>query len=82
MEEGEEVKTVIAVGEPGQDLALTHAILDCEAGRSFSSPSDITDLVDIHEYDEAEEDKAEVLHHLLEQNTELAEIKGFRFIHG
>ena len=47
--QGEEVKTIIAVGKRGQDLALTQAILDCEGKRSFSAPADITELVHVHE---------------------------------
>ena len=66
LKEDKEVETVVAIGKPCQDLALTHAILDGEAGRGFGPPADIAELVDIHEDDKAEKDETEVLDHLPE----------------
>ena len=81
LEDAEEVLAVKAVGCAGQDLALTHAIGNGEAGRYLVVVTDLAELVEIDKHNESEEDEADH-HHLAEENGEVAEIKGLRFILG
>ena len=53
LEDGEEVLTVVTVGESSQDLPLADPIADSEAGGDCRVPSDIGELVDIHIYDDS-----------------------------
>ena len=53
LEDVKEVIAVKAVGEACQDLALTDAIADAEAGRDFSAKTNIGELLNIHEDDES-----------------------------
>ena len=81
LQDVKELITIKAVGESCQDLALTHAVADCEAGRNFSTETDIGELLDVHEDDEPQKDGAELERHLVEEEGELANIEGLALIH-
>ena len=81
LEDAEEVLAVKAVGSAGQDLALSHAIGNGEAGGDLVVVADIAELVEIDEDDESEENEADH-HHLTKEDGEVAEIKSLRFILG
>ena len=82
LEDLEELMAVVAVDEPGQDLALADSVANAEAGTDFTSKLDIGELVDVDENNEPEEDRAELQGQLAEQYGELANIKCFSFVHG
>ena len=81
LEDAEEVLAVKAVGSAGQDLALTHAIGNGEAGGDLVVVADIAELVEIDKDDKSEENEADH-HHLTKEDGEVAEIKSLRFILG
>ena len=81
LEDVEEFITIETVGKPGQDLALADAIADSEAGRDFSTKSDVGELLDVHVDNESEEDGAELERHLMEEHGEPTNIKGLTLVH-
>ena len=81
LEDAEEVLAVKAVGSAGQDLALTHAIGNGEAGRYLVVVTNLAELIEIDKHNESEEDEADH-HHLLEEDGESTEIKRLGFILG
>ena len=77
-----EFEAVVAIGKPSQNFTLADPITDGKARGQLSVPSDIAVLMYIHEDDETEKHKAQVLHHLSEQDRKSAEIEGLSLIHG
>ena len=77
----EELVAVKTIGKSRQDLALADTIANSEAGRYFSTKSNVGELADIHVDDEPHEDGAELGKHLTEEDRKLADIKGFTFVH-
>ena len=67
---------------PRKDLALANPVAFCEGCWDFIVVNYIAELVDVGEDNEAQEDIASLLHHLLKQYGELAKIKGFGFVRG
>jgi hypothetical protein len=81
LEDVVEVIAVKAEGKSCMDFSLADSVTDRETGRDFIAESDITELVNIDEYDESQIDGADLLEHLLEKDGELANIKSLAFIH-
>ena len=82
LEDLKELMAVVAVDKPGQDLALADSIANAETGTDFTSKFDIGELVDVDEYNEPEEYRAELQGQFAEQDGVLAKIKCFSFVHG
>ena len=61
---------------------MPDTVADGDAGGGLVVPSDVGELAHVHVNDEAEEDKTDTMHHFAEQDRELAEIEGLRFVHG
>ena len=55
-----ELMEVVALDESGQDLALVASIANAEAETDFTSKLDIGEMVDVDEYNEPEDDRAEI----------------------
>ena len=80
----QDVVEVVAVEtecEAGQNLPLADTVAEREAGRDFTTKSDVAELVYIHEYNKSEKDATELQEHLIEEDGELADIKCFTLIH-
>ena len=72
-----QVVAIVAICKPNKYFALADSILDAETGGDLRPPVDVAELVDIDEDDKSSEDKSEVSHHLLEEDTKFAKIESF-----
>ena len=81
LQQVEEVVTVEAICEAGKDLPLANTVCDHKTCGDLGVEANIGKLVYIHKDDQAEKDTANLVEHLTKQNTELAEIKCFTFVH-
>ena len=62
-------------------MAALSPLCNGEAGGDLVVPANIGELLDIHEDDQPEKNKAEVFHHFPKQGRKLAEVKGLGLVH-
>ena len=72
-----ETVTVKTVGEASKYFTLTNSVANSKTGGDLVVEADVTKLVEVAEDNESEEDEADSLHHLAEQDREPTEVKCF-----
>ena len=72
-----EIVKIKRVNEAGKYFSLTNSVANSKTGGDLVVVANVTKLVEVAEDNESEEDKADSLHHLAEQDREPTEVKCF-----